>query len=111
MAPNGASISNQGNDSSLGVLEQVSVRCADRQKLSAILQLQFQCAAKRAVDRIDSAHVDDDASVNLPKYVRVQLGLHLLERGIQQEAGGARVDRRVLVVGAQIRNLRNGEDS
>jgi Protein of unknown function (DUF3500) len=60
------------------VLEQMRVGRAHGQRLSPVTQLHLERPAERAVNRLYRAHVDDEAPVDLPEILRIQLLPHAL---------------------------------
>src|SRR6185437_2775591 len=84
---------------------------AHREQLLASLHLQLERTAKGAIYPVYRRDIDDDAAVDLPEQVRIELFAHLTERRGEQECALRGDDRRVLLVGAQIRDLRCGQDT
>ena len=76
--------------SRLHLPEQCFVRLADRQRLGAPLQVQFDAAAEVALHARDLGHVDDDRAVHLPE----PLGVEFL-----RELAHRLADQRLLVLG------------
>ena len=63
--------------SSARFAELLRVRGAHRQQLFSPPDLDFQRAAETAIDAIDRADIDHDATVNLPEDLRIELLLEL----------------------------------
>jgi hypothetical protein len=83
---------------------------AHAQRLRPRLQLQVELPRDRAADALHRVHVDDDASVHLPEDGGVEPRDEILQRRRDQRLAGRRDDGDVLVVGAEVADLVDGDE-
>ena len=98
-------------DSASHVPEPVRVRLAHIQRLLSVFQPHAQTAVEIAMNARDCVDVHQRAAMDLPEHIRVDLVSKLLDRFADKCFRIRRDDQRVLVVGVEVGNLFDGDQT
>src|ERR1700738_4309993 len=105
MAADRRDLTRAASRSPLHLPELTDISTADWNHVSMVLEVDLRAPQHVALEFLDGAQVDDDATVNLRELMRVQTRLELLERHSDQVSLRCRDYLGVLVARLKIQSL------